>query len=134
MLNMPMDDALWARIETALGVGRNVIAGGRRPLDNRSVLSGILLVLATGIPWERLPIGLGFGSGMTCLRRLRRWQREGKWEALRDLLLVHLPNADRIAWWRAEAGGTAVRAVMLRQARTREPQRAAHLRLVSDYR
>jgi transposase len=117
MLNMPMDDALWARIETALGVGRNVIAGGRRPLDNRSVLSGILLVLATGIPWERLPTGLGFGSGMTCLRRLRRWQREGKWTAVRDILIAYLPHADRITWWRAETGGATVRAVMRRKAK-----------------
>jgi hypothetical protein len=28
-------------------------------------------VLRTGIPWEDLPQELGFGSGMTCWRRLR---------------------------------------------------------------
>ena len=30
----------------------------------------ILFVLHTGIQWEYLPQELGFGSGMTCLRRL----------------------------------------------------------------
>jgi hypothetical protein len=29
------------------------------------VLNGILLVLTTGIAWQRLPQELGFGSGMT---------------------------------------------------------------------
>ena len=50
---------------------------GRKRLDNRKVLSGILFVLYTGIPWEFLPQELGFGSGMTCWRRLRDWQEPG---------------------------------------------------------
>lgn len=28
---------------------------GRKPLDNRRVLTGILFVLQSGIPWEMLP-------------------------------------------------------------------------------
>jgi transposase len=34
---------------------------------------GILFVLYTGIRWEFLPQELGFGSGMTCWRRMRDW-------------------------------------------------------------
>lgn len=34
------------------------------------MLQGILFVVHTGISWERLPQELGFGSGMTCWRRL----------------------------------------------------------------
>jgi hypothetical protein len=30
-----------------------------------------------GIPWEFLPQELGFGSGMTCWRRLRDWLEAG---------------------------------------------------------
>ncbi|WP_155401302.1 transposase, partial [Ralstonia solanacearum] len=48
--------------------------GRRRSVDDRAALSGILYVLHTGIPWEDLPQELGFGSGMTCWRRLRDWQ------------------------------------------------------------
>jgi transposase len=44
------------------------------------VLSGILFVLSTGIAWRRLPQELGFGSGMTCWRRLRDWQQAGVFE------------------------------------------------------
>jgi transposase len=44
---------------------------GRKRLDDRKVLCGILFVLYTGVRWEFLPQELGFGSGMTCRRRLR---------------------------------------------------------------
>ena len=36
---------------------------------------GILFVLRSGIRWQMLPQELGCGSGMTCWRRLRDWQR-----------------------------------------------------------
>ena len=51
---------------------------GRKRLDDRKVLCGILFVLYTGIPWEFLPQELGFGSGMTCWRRLRDWHAGGR--------------------------------------------------------
>jgi transposase len=41
---------------------------GRKPLDDRRVLQGILFVLDTGIGWEHLPQELGFGCGMTAWR------------------------------------------------------------------
>ena len=43
---------------------------GRKRIPDRQVLCGILFVLYTAIPWEFLPQELGFGSGMTCWRRL----------------------------------------------------------------
>jgi hypothetical protein len=60
-------DGLWERIEPLLPVvERRSDHPGRRRLDDRKVLSGILFVLYTGIPWEFLPQELGFGSRMTC--------------------------------------------------------------------
>jgi transposase len=62
-------DELWARIEPLLPVvPRRADHPGRRRLDDRKVLCGILFVLYTGIAWEFLPQELGFGSGMTCWR------------------------------------------------------------------
>jgi hypothetical protein len=53
---------------------------GRKRLDDRACLNGILLGLKTGIPWQDLPQQLGYGSGMTCWRRLRDWKHAGVWE------------------------------------------------------
>ena len=71
-------DELWTRIEPLLPVvPRRADHPGRRRLDDRKVLDGILFVLCTGIPWEFLPQEMGFGSGMTCWRRLRTGARPG---------------------------------------------------------
>ncbi|GII21510.1 hypothetical protein Pme01_11070 [Planosporangium mesophilum] len=40
---------------------------------------------------------LGFGSGMTCWRRLEEWNRAGVWQQLHALLLAELQGADRLA-------------------------------------
>jgi transposase len=55
-------DELWERIEPLLPiVPRRADHPGRKRLDNRKVLSGILFVLYTGIPWEFLPRSGGSG-------------------------------------------------------------------------
>ncbi|GAB7101737.1 hypothetical protein JCM4814A_00510 [Streptomyces phaeofaciens JCM 4814] len=46
-------------------------------MPDRDVLCGILYVLQAGIQWEYLPQEVGFGSGMTCWRRLRDWNEAG---------------------------------------------------------
>ncbi|RWA45585.1 transposase, partial [Cupriavidus sp. UYMSc13B] len=71
-------------------------------------LSGILIVLHTGIPWEDLPQELGFGSGMTCWRRLRDWQASGVWAGLHLALLTRLREHDQIDWSRASIDAAAV--------------------------
>jgi transposase len=85
------------------------------------VLAGILFVLRTGIPWEYLPQELGCGSGMTCWRRLRKWQQAGVWQRLHELLLAKL-KADLIDWSRAAIDSSHVRAFGGRQHRP-EPGR-----------
>ncbi|MFD3621645.1 IS5 family transposase [Streptomyces sp. NPDC058676] len=92
-----VDDGLWARIEPLLPVvQRRYRHPGRRRLDDRQVLCGILFVLYTGIPWRFLPQELGFGSGMTCWRRLRDWNEAGVWQRLHELLLAELRRADML--------------------------------------
>ncbi|MGC5019307.1 transposase [Micromonospora sp. DT47] len=68
-----VSDELWAEIASLLPPRppRRHRFPGRKPLDYRKVLCGILFVLYPAIPWEYLPQELGFGSGTTCWRRLR---------------------------------------------------------------
>ena len=85
--------------------------GGRPPVDDRQVLAGIVFVLKTGIPWEYLPQEMGCGSGMTCWRRLRDWQKAGVWRRLHRLMLDKLNAADKIDWSRAVVDSTSIRAM-----------------------
>lgn len=98
-------DHVWERVEPLIPHrARRRRYPGRMPLDDRAVLTGILVVLARGIGFERLPKELGFGSGMTCWRRLRDWQQAGAWAAIARELAVSLPDGDRIDFGRVAAG------------------------------
>src|SRR5918999_4525674 len=78
-----VSDELWELVEPLIPkVPRRHRFPGRKRIDDRKVLTGILFVLQTGIPWEYLPQEMGCGSGMTCWRRLREWQEAGVWERL----------------------------------------------------
>src|SRR5713101_7444730 len=102
-----VDDELWAVIEPLLPEPkpRRFRFPGRKPVDNRRALTGIIFVLKSGIGWEDLPQEMGCGSGMTCWRRLRDWQR------LHELLLAKLNSAEQIDWSRAVADSSSVRAL-----------------------
>jgi transposase len=104
-------DDLWARIEPLLPIKpRRFRSPGRKRLPDRQVLCGILFVLHTGIQWEYLPQQLGFGSGMTCWRRLQEWNEAGVWQRLHELLLAELHAADKLDWSRTIIDSSHVRA------------------------
>jgi transposase len=87
-----------------------------------------MFVLRKVIPWEYLPQEMGFGSGMTCWRRLREWQQASVWQRLHELLLAKLNEADRIDWSRAAIDSSHVRAFGGQQDRA-EPGRPWPFRL-----
>jgi transposase len=92
---------LWAMVGPLLPRRRAQPKGGRPWVDDRETLNGILYVLRSGIPWRMLPPELGYGSGVTCWRRLREWQQRGVWRRLHQVMLDRLAAADRIDWTRA---------------------------------
>lgn len=106
-----VSDELWKVMEALIPPREPRPEGGRPPIEDRKVLTGIIFVLKSGIPWEMLPQEMGCGSGMTCWRRLRDWQAAGVWDRMHQLLLNRLQAAGEIDWSRATVDSASVRAV-----------------------
>ncbi|MFF8196568.1 IS5 family transposase [Streptomyces bobili] len=94
-----VSDELWERIEPLLPrKERRFRYPGRKPLPDRQVLCGMRAAHGhpVGVPAQ----GTGFGSGMTCWRRLRDWNEAGVWQRLHEVLLAELNAAGRLDWSR----------------------------------
>jgi transposase len=108
-----LPDDLWKRLEPLIPKpkeNRYVQYAGRKPSEPRRVVTGILFVLRTGIPWRWLPATSDFPSGYTCLRRLRQWQKAGVWQRVFETLLAELQAIHKIDWYRALVDSASLRA------------------------
>ena len=105
-----LSDKLWEVIEPLLLPEPPKPKGGRPRVPDRAVLTGIIFVLKTGLPWEYLPPEMGCGSGITRWRRLPDWQQAGVWEKLHQALLDRLGDADKIEWSRAAVDSASIAA------------------------
>ena len=110
MARQPVSKELWRQLQPLIPAFTPSVKGGARKLtvSDEVALNGILFVLQTGIPWEDLPQALGYGSGMTCWRRLRDWNANGVWQKLHLAMLVRLREHDQIDWSRASIDGSSV--------------------------
>jgi transposase len=108
-----LDDELWETIEPLLPPPkpRRKKYPGRRPLDRRKALTGILFVLKSGMPWEDLPQEMGCGSGMSCWRYLHAWQKAGVWDKVHKALLDRLRADEQLDLSAAVVDSSHVRAV-----------------------
>ena len=68
-------------------------------------------MLRTGIPWEHLPQEMGCGSGVTCWRRLRHWQRRGVWKKLLAAMLQKVQAGPGVDLSKVVLDSQSVRAV-----------------------
>ena len=110
MSRTPVSQELWKQLEPLIPPFVPSRKGGRRKrtISDEAALNGILFVLQTGIAWEDLPQALGYGSGMTCWRRLRDWNAAGIWQQLHQAMLVRLREDDQIDWSRASIDSSSV--------------------------
>ena len=93
-----LSEQLWQRIEPLLPQPtkrRNVQHAGRKPANARKVMTGILFVLKTGVPWKNLPASSDFPSGHTCRRRLLEWHARGVWRRLWQNVLLGVAGRAR---------------------------------------
>jgi transposase len=78
--------------------------GGRKPIDPRTVFSGIVYVLRTGIQWKALPKEL-VGSPSAIHRYFCEWERRGFFQELWLRGLSEYDEMEGIAWrWQAIDG------------------------------
>jgi hypothetical protein len=82
-----------------LGAGLEPCCSGKHPV-----------CVPHGLRWRDLPQELGYGSGVTCWRRLRRRQPLGLWAAVHRTRLNCLGDFRAIDWTRASVDSTSVRA------------------------
>lgn len=111
MASALLPDELWKEIEPLLPPPPPRPRGGRPPVPNRNVLTGIIFVLRSGIPWNMLPAEMNCGSGVTCWRRFREWTKLGVWKTIHGHLLKVLGRAGELNLSRAIIDSQSVRAV-----------------------
>ena len=105
-------DDLWQRVEPLLPKRRNRHRryAGRKPVDDRKALEGIVFALKTGVPWAAMPATSAWPSGVTCWRRLTQWHRAGVWKRLLVSLLVEMQSRGLLHWERALVDSAHLRA------------------------
>lgn len=109
VVRVRVPDVVWRELAPLIPVPeRRVRFPGRKRLDERACLEGILTVLRYGLPWAALPGGQGLPSGKTCWRRLDEWERAGVWSRLMARLQERLAEAALIDWQRAIVDATIV--------------------------
>ncbi|MCX2930087.1 TetR family transcriptional regulator [Mycobacterium sp. CVI_P3] len=86
LLPRAVSDELWARVESVLRSAATATRRGRLPIDDRLALEGVIDVLSNDIPWRDLPRTRYGISGVSCWRRLKKWQERGVWPAVADIL------------------------------------------------
>lgn len=99
-----LTDDQWALIEPLLPKYKPSPKGGRKPIDHRPVIEGILWILRTGARWQDLPDR--YPSPSTCWRRLRDWEDKGIWVEVWRTFLSDLDEAGWLDWEEAFVDAT----------------------------
>jgi transposase len=84
--------------------------GGRRRIDNRTVLAAIVYLTEAGCSWWQLPERTFGVSRATAHRRCTEWTAAGLWPRLHQAVLDRLGADGRLDWSRAVVDSIAVRA------------------------
>ena len=91
-----LTDEQWSLIEPLLPKPVQSPKGGRKPIDARRTLEGILWILRSGARWQDLPER--YPSPSTCWRRLRDWEERGVWVEIWRTFLADLNEAGWLDW------------------------------------
>jgi transposase len=87
-VSLQVSDALWEQVAVVLPAEPARRGRGRPRVSDRACLEGILYVARTGLPWRKVPRGMGFAHGKTCWRRFDEWTRQGIWPEILDAVVT----------------------------------------------
>ncbi len=98
-----VDDELWAIIEPILLEYWPRKSTGRKPVDWRKCLNGIIYQMRSGCQWNRLP--KQFGDDSSVHRWFSRWSQDGVFEKVWAMLIEHCDELGEVEWkWQAADG------------------------------
>lgn len=93
-------DELWERIEPLLLKEHPPQGTGRKRVDQRRVLDGIIFRLRTGCQWNHIP--RVYGSDRTIHRYFQHWCQTGLFERIWALLVAECDELGGVRWkWQA---------------------------------
>ena len=93
-------DELWERIEPLLLKEYPPKATGRKRVDLRRVMDGIIFRLRTGCQWNHIP--RVYGSDRTIHRYFQQWSKSGLFERMWALLVSECDELGSVEWeWQA---------------------------------
>jgi len=95
-----VSDELWAKIETVLAQYDPVKPTGRRRIDQRRALNGIVYRLRSGVQWNQLP--REFGDDSSVHRTFQRWVGLGVFDRIWAALVADCAELGGVNWeWQA---------------------------------
>ena len=101
-----LSDEQWERLEPLLPAQKP--RTGRRNVEHRQIINGILWMLRTGASWRDLPER--YGPWSTVASRFYRWQKAGIWKRIWAALQSEADQANEVDWEIHLLDGTVVRA------------------------
>ncbi len=98
-----IDDGLWARLEPVLKRFWPRKRTGRKPVDWRTCVNGIIYRLRTGCQWNSLPEQ--FGDDSSVHRWYQRWNEGGVWTQIWAMIIEHCEELGGVEWkWQSADG------------------------------
>lgn len=93
-------DELWNRVQCVLLELDPPARVGRKRVDQRQALEGVIFRLRSGCQWNQLP--RQFGDDSSVHRTFQRWQKRGVFERLWALLAEACQELGGVDWdWQA---------------------------------
>jgi putative transposase len=99
-----VSDDLWAKAEAILQELDPPKRVGRKRIDQRRALNGILYRMRSGVQWNHLP--KDFGDDSSVHRTFQRWVERGIFERLWATLVADCADLGGVDWqWQAADAG-----------------------------